>query len=69
MRIGVDIGGSKIEVAALDQDGSIRQRRRSATPAGDYGALIDVVKALVESIEGELGDAVYTGNMAPCPFE
>jgi fructokinase len=65
MRIGVDIGGSKIEVAALDQDGSIRQRRRSATPAGDYGALIHAVKTMVEGIEGELGTCASVGVAIP----
>jgi fructokinase len=65
MRIGVDIGGSKIEVAALDQDGSIRQRRRSATPAGDYGALIHAVKTMVEGIEGELGTRASVGVAIP----
>jgi fructokinase len=65
MRIGVDIGGSKIEVAALDRDGSIRMRRRSATPAGDYAALIRTVKTLVEGLETELGARASVGVAIP----
>lgn len=65
MRIGVDIGGSKIEVAALDDDGSIRLRRRDATPAGDYAATILAVKALVESAEAEIGRTASVGIAIP----
>lgn len=35
MRIGVDLGGSKIEAVALDGAGVVRARRRIATPRGD----------------------------------
>ena len=33
-RIGVDLGGTKIEAAAIDRDGLVYARRRVATPAG-----------------------------------
>lgn len=36
LRIGVDLGGTKIEVIALDARGHERMRRRVATPQGDY---------------------------------
>ncbi len=65
MRIGVDIGGSKIEVAALERDGSIRVRRREATPAGDYAALIHTVKALIDSVEAEIGSGSSVGVAIP----
>jgi fructokinase len=65
MRIGVDIGGSKIEVAALDRDGSIKLRHRRATPAGDYAALILAVKMLVEGVEAELGARASVGVAIP----
>ncbi len=65
MRIGVDIGGTKIEVAALDGDGLIRLRRRSATPAGDYAATIVEVKGLVESAEAEIGCRASVGIAIP----
>ena len=51
MRIGIDIGGTKIEGIALDAAGSIVFRERIPTPAGDYGAIVAAVAALVERIE------------------
>jgi fructokinase len=53
MRIGVDVGGTKIEVAALDRDGRVVLRRRVATPP-DYAGVIGAVAALVEGAEREL---------------
>lgn len=53
MRIGVDVGGTKIEVAALDPD--LRLRRRVPTPRHDYPALVEAVVGLVEEVESELG--------------
>jgi fructokinase len=62
-RIGVDFGGTKIEVAALGPDGTIGVRHRIATPAGStragdrhaYEAGIRGVADLVARVEGELG--------------
>ncbi|WP_137178733.1 ROK family protein [Roseomonas sp. AR75] len=53
-RIGVDLGGTKIEVAALDSSGTVRLRRRVATPR-DYAAGIAAIAGLVEGAEAELG--------------
>ena len=55
MRIGIDIGGTKIEAAALGPDGGIVLRRRVATPGQDYAAVIGAVRALVLEMETELG--------------
>jgi fructokinase len=55
MRIGVDLGGTKIEVAALGPDGAVLARQRQATPRGDYSATIGIVAAMVQRLEGELG--------------
>jgi len=55
IRIGVDLGGSKIEVVALDDDGRELLRRRIPTPQGDYPATVAAVAALVEQVETELG--------------
>jgi len=65
MRIGIDLGGSKIEVAALDRDGAIRLRRRIPTPAGDYAATIAALKGLVEGSEVELGARASVGIAIP----
>jgi fructokinase len=65
MRIGIDIGGTKIEAAALDRDGAIRLRRRQATPAGDYDATIATIRTLVEGVEAELGCRASVGIGIP----
>jgi fructokinase len=55
MRIGVDLGGTKIELAALDRDGAMLLRRRIPTPGNDYAAIIRAVTALVDAAERTLG--------------
>lgn len=55
MRIGVDLGGTKIEIIALADDGAVLLRRRIATPAGDYGATLAAVAELVAATEVEVG--------------
>ncbi|HXE79353.1 MAG TPA: fructokinase [Vicinamibacterales bacterium] len=54
MRIGIDLGGTKIELAALDDDGTIRYRRRVPTPRGDYAGTIAAIAELVSSAEETL---------------
>ena len=55
LRIGIDLGGTKIEIAALETDGRERIRRRIPTPQGDYQATVAAIAGLVESVENELG--------------
>ena len=55
MRIGVDLGGTKIEAIALDDDGRELARRRVATPRHDYDATIGAIASLVKAIEQETG--------------
>lgn len=54
MLIGIDLGGTKIEGIALDEDGMELLRKRVPTPAGDYPATLQVVSSLVEEIESTL---------------
>ena len=51
MRIGVDLGGTKIEAILLDPQGRALARERVATPRGDYPATLDAIRALVAGIE------------------
>ncbi len=55
MRLGVDLGGTKIEAIALADDGRELARRRVATPRHDYDATIAAIVALVHGIEQETG--------------
>ena len=50
-RIGVDLGGTKIEAVALGPDGTELGRRRVATPSGDYVATLGAICGLVEEID------------------
>jgi fructokinase len=65
MRIGVDMGGSKIEAIALDAAGAILARNRVPTPAGDYAAIIEAVRGLVTTIERRLGGTGSVGVGTP----
>ncbi len=53
LRLGVDLGGTKIEIIALADDGHELLRRRVATPQGDYRATLRAVAGLVENVERE----------------
>jgi len=55
MRIGIDLGGTKIEGIAIDEGGVERVRLRIPTPKGDYGAVIKAVTSLVLDIEKDRG--------------
>lgn len=55
MRIGVDLGGTKIEVAVLDEQDRVVLRRRVDTPRHDYHAICDAIAELVRYVERTLG--------------
>jgi fructokinase len=65
LRIGIDLGGTKIEAAALDSKGALRFRRRVATPSGDYPATIRTIRELVATLERELGETGTVGIGIP----
>ena len=64
-RIGVDLGGTKIEIAALGEGGAVLARRRIDTPAGDYRATVDAIVALVRGVEEELASEATLGIATP----
>ncbi|MFM1989186.1 MAG: hypothetical protein RJA99_2143 [Pseudomonadota bacterium] len=55
LRLGIDLGGTKTEIAALDARGALRLRRRVPSPRGDYAATVTTIVALVADAERELG--------------
>lgn len=63
-RIGVDFGGTKIEIAALKQDGSLAARRRIATPPV-YADTIPAIVELVRRTESEIGTTATVGVGVP----
>ena len=64
MRIGVDLGGTKIEVAALDAAGASIDRRRTATPPS-YRGTIDAICGLISATETSLGKQGTIGIGTP----
>lgn len=65
MRIGIDLGGTKIEAIALADSGEVLERRRVMTPQGDYQATVIAMIALVEGIEAQLGEEGTVGVGIP----
>lgn len=64
LRIGVDLGGTKIEVIALEA-GAERLRRRIVAPRGDYAATLNSITGLVHEAERELGESGTLGVGIP----
>jgi fructokinase len=55
VRIGIDVGGTKIEGIALAASGEVLARRRVGTPRGDYEATLRAIAAVVDHVEGASG--------------
>lgn len=64
-RYGIDLGGSKIEIIALDDNGNVRLRRRVPTPRNDYAAIVECIVTLVRDAERETGERGSVGMGAP----
>ncbi|MFN0043473.1 MAG: ROK family protein [Alphaproteobacteria bacterium] len=65
MRIGIDVGGTKIEALALGRDGQACLRRRQPTPSGDYEGTVRAIAGLARSVETELGVTASIGIGIP----
>jgi fructokinase len=65
MRIGIDLGGTKIEALALDRGGQELVRYRIDTPREDYRATILAMAGLVRRIEQETGSTATVGAGIP----
>ena len=65
IRIGIDLGGTKIEFVALERDGHEMYRHRVPTPRGDYDATVRAIKDGVEQIERKLQRSATVGVGIP----
>lgn len=65
MRIGIDLGGTKIEVAVLDDSNACLVRRRVDTPRSDYTVICRAIADLVLSAESEIGAQATVGVAIP----
>ncbi|MDA3869009.1 MAG: ROK family protein, partial [Gammaproteobacteria bacterium] len=67
IRIGIDLGGSKIEGVALDEEGMELVRQRVPTPAGDYQGTLVAIKTLIEQIRAEIKlDSMLEATLGIC---
>ena len=65
LRMGIDLGGTKIEGIVLDAGGVERCRERIPTPQDDYEATLDAVAGLVASLESGVDQACSVGIAMP----
>lgn len=65
MRIGIDLGGTKIEFIALDSDGSERLRFRKHTPVDNYHETIELIARTVLTIESRFSVECCVGIGIP----
>jgi len=64
-RFGIDLGGTKIELAALDESGAVRHRERIATPSEGYDAALEAIARLVAAAETALSARGTVGIATP----
>jgi fructokinase len=69
LRIGVDLGGTKVEAALMAEDGTVGARERLATPRHDYDATIGAVVTLVERLDRIAGRICSVGAGTPGAVE
>ncbi|MBN9089236.1 MAG: ROK family protein [Reyranella sp.] len=65
MRIGIDLGGTKIEGIVLDADGSEKARLRIDTPEGSYAAGVEAIASVVHALEKQVGTTCSIGVAHP----
>lgn len=65
MKIGIDLGGTKIEGIALSENGKELFRQRVPTPADDYSAMLQCISTLVSAIEDQLHQPGSVGIGTP----
>ena len=65
MRIGIDLGGTKIEAIALARDGAVIARQRARTPRDDYAGTLDAIARLVADMEAAAGGRAVVGVGMP----
>ncbi len=64
-KLGIDLGGTKIEIIALDDQGKEHFRQRLATPQGDYQSIINTISHLIDEAEKVVGISECVGIGAP----
>ena len=65
MRLGIDLGGTKIEAVIMDGRGEIQHRQRIPTPSHSYDAILQAIQQLVDQLERTSGGVATVGIGTP----
>jgi len=65
MRIGIDLGGTKIEGIVLQENGEVLIRQRIPTPVGNYEKILSSIVNLITLLESNIGRQVTIGIGTP----
>lgn len=65
IRLGIDLGGTKIEGIVIDASGHERVRHRIDSPQSDYGATLDAITGLIATLEAAAGPVARVGLGIP----
>ncbi|MGH6900931.1 MAG: ROK family protein, partial [Geminicoccaceae bacterium] len=65
LALGIDLGGTKIEIIGLDDDGAVLLRRRRSSPHGSYQETLEAIRQVVADAEAELGARATIGIGTP----
>lgn len=60
LRIGIDLGGTKIEGVVMDAQGALLERVRVPSPSDSYAAIVEALTALVSNLQSKVGGSVDT---------
>ncbi len=61
MRLGIDLGGTKLEIVALDDAGAELFRHRIDTPRGSYRGIVEAMAGIVREAESRLATLGHAG--------
>ena len=65
LRFGIDLGGTKIELIVINEDGKELYRQRYATPQDQYQAILACIRNLIQKAEQHTGKADHIGIGTP----
>jgi fructokinase len=65
MRIGIDLGGTKIEGVVLSSEGTVIGRQRIETPRGEYRPILQAITDLALKLESIAGEPCSVGIGTP----
>ena len=55
-KIGVDLGGTKIEIIVLDENLTVLERKRVVTPQNNYNEILSTIETLVSDVSKNISD-------------